>query len=233
VVVALGVPVFVCILALIEERTIVRRFLAGGTSKLGWFIATLGVSSIIEAAVVAMFGHHPVVAIPSPFPSRGLSVAGLTIDYRDIFACGVLLIVMVLLDLFYQRTWLGRGMRATAQDRDAAALVGIKPATMSQLAFGMSGIVAGVAGFAIAPLVFSDPTIGLPYSLKGFVALAIGGFGSVRGAVIGGLTLGVAEQLFDLYASSKYEVLSGLVLILIVLIARPEGLFRSSVARTV
>jgi branched-chain amino acid transport system permease protein len=73
----------------------------------------------------------------------------------------------------------------------------------------------------------------LNFTLKGFLALAIGGFGSIRGAVVGGITLGVCEQLFDAYVSSNYEILVGLILVLLVLTIRPEGLFRSTVARTV
>jgi branched-chain amino acid transport system permease protein len=104
---------------------------------------------------------------------------------------------------------------------------------MSRTAFIMAGLLAAIAGFVIAPITFSDPNIGLNFTLKGFLALAIGGFGSIRGAVVGGITLGVCEQLFDAYVSSNYEILVGLILVLLVLTIRPEGLFRSTVARTV
>jgi branched-chain amino acid transport system permease protein len=94
-------------------------------------------------------------------------------------------------------------------------------------------VLAGVAGFVIAPITFSDPTIGLNFTLKGFLALAIGGFGSIRGAIAGGLLLGVAEQMWDLYGNAKYEIMVALVLVLGVLLIRSEGLFRSRAARTV
>jgi branched-chain amino acid transport system permease protein len=76
-------------------------------------------------------------------------------------------------------------------------------------------------------------TVGLTYGLKGFIALAAGGFGSLRGCVIGGLLLGVAEQMFDLYVSSNYEILAGLILVLIVLAVRPAGLFGTRAVRQV
>ena len=79
----------------------------------------------------------------------------------------------------------------------------------------------------------SDVTVGLTYGLKGFIALAIGGFGSLRGCVIGGLLLGVAEQMFDLYVTSNYEILAALILVLIVLAARPSGLFGTRAVRQV
>jgi len=137
------------------------------------------------------------------------------------------------LELFQRKTWIGQAMRAASEDREAVSLLGINPSVMSQAAFLIAGAIAGLTGWAIAPIVFSDPSIGLNYTVKGFLALAIGGFGSVRGAVVGGLVLGIAEQLFDVYGNSDYEIVVGLVIVLAVLILRPEGLFRSSAARAV
>lgn len=233
VVVALGVILWVGLLAVLEERLVVRRFLVRGSNSFGWFIATLGLSAVIEAVVVILFGNHPIVAIPSPLPNKGVSLGKIVISYTDIFVFVIFLAVILFLEVFYKRSWMGQAMRATAQDRDGARLLGINPATMSRTAFLLAGMIAGIAGYAIAPLTFSDPTIGLTYTLKGFLALAIGGFGSIRGAVVGGIMLGVGEQLFDLYVNSNYEILTGLILVLVVLTIRPEGLFRSTAARAV
>jgi branched-chain amino acid transport system permease protein len=233
-VVAVLVMLFVAFVSLFEERFVVRRFLRrGATSSFGWFIATLGFSAVIETTVVILFGNHPITAIPSPFPSKGFHIGSVVVDYKDLFVFLVFVFVILFLELFYKGTWTGQAMRATAQDREAASLRGINPIMMSRGAFALAGLIAGIAGYAIAPLVFSDPTVGLNYTLKGFLALAIGGFGSIRGAVAGGLLLGVGEQLFDLYASSNYEIMTGLILVLLVLTIRPEGLFRSTAARTV
>jgi branched-subunit amino acid ABC-type transport system permease component len=228
------VVIFVAALAMFEERTVVRPFLKKtGAASFGWFIATLGFSAAIEAVVNALFGQHPIVAIPSPLPVNGFTIGSVVFGYRQLLIIGVFLVVIVLLELFYGRTWLGQAMRGTAEDREAASLRGINPITMSRTAFMMGGVVAAIAGFVIAPITFSDPSIGLAFTLKGFLALAIGGFGSIRGAVVGGLSLGVAEQLFDAYVSSNYEILVGMFLVLLVLMLRPEGLFRSTIARTV
>jgi branched-chain amino acid transport system permease protein len=135
--------------------------------------------------------------------------------------------------LFYSRTWTGQAMRSAAEDREAASLIGINPETMSRRAFFMSGLLAGLAGYVIAPITFSNPSVGLGFTLKGFLALAIGGFGSIRGAVVGGLALGLCEQLFDVYGSSNYEIVVGAVLVLLVLTFRPEGLFKTTAARSV
>jgi len=229
-----AVVLFVGLIAAFEERSVVRPFLKKtGTAAFGWFIATLGFSAVIEAVVNVSFGHHDIVAIPSPVPLSGIHVGSTIIGYRQLLVIGTFVVVIIFLDLFYARTWTGQAMRAAAEDREAAGLVGINPAVMSSRAFLMAGIIAGLAGFMIAPITFSNPAVGLGFTLKGFLALAIGGFGSIRGAVVGGLTLGVGEQLFDVYLSSNYEIVVGAILVLLVLTVRPEGLFRTTAARSV
>jgi branched-chain amino acid transport system permease protein len=228
------VVAFVGLIAAVEERVVVRPFLKKtGAASFGWFIATLGFSSVIETVVNVAFGHHNIVSIPSPLPLSGLHIGSSVIGYRQLLVIGTFLAVIVVLEVFYARTWTGQGMRSAAEDREAASLIGVNPAAMSRTAFIMAGMLAGIAGFVIAPITFSNPAVGLNFTLKGFLALAIGGFGSIRGAVAGGLALGVAEQLFDTYVSSNYEIVVGAILVLLVLSARPEGLFRTTAARTV
>lgn len=227
------VVLFVALISVVEERVIVRPFLKRGPNVFGWFIATLGFATIVETVVVIQFGNRPISGIRSPFPEQGFHIGSLVIDYRNMFVFLVFIAVIVALELFQRRTWTGQAMRATSEDRETVSLLGINPAAMSQRAFLMAGVLAGIAGFVIAPITFSDPTIGLNFTLKGFLALAIGGFGSIRGAIAGGLTLGVAEQMFDLYGDAKYEIVVALVLVLGVLLVRTEGLFRNKATRTV
>jgi branched-subunit amino acid ABC-type transport system permease component len=227
------VILFVAAISVAEERVIVRPFLKRGSNVFGWFIATLGFAAIMETVVTIQFGNRPISKISSPFPEKGFHIGSLIVDYRNMFVFLVFLAVIVALEVFLRRTWTGQAMRATSEDREAVSLLGINPAAMSQRAFLLAGVLAGIAGFVIAPLTFSDPTIGLNFTLKGFLALAIGGFGSIKGAIAGGLTLGVAEQMWDLYGNAKYEVMVALVLVLGVLLVRSEGLFRSRAARTV
>lgn len=231
---ALTVPVVVVALAVIEERTAVRVHLQKASSnRFGWFISTLGFSIVVETVVNLAFGSHPVVAIPSPLPLGGFHLGASILGYRQLLIIGTFAIVIVALETFYSYTWMGKAMRATAEDREAAGLRGINPVTISRAAFALGGLTAGVGAFVIAPLTFSDPTVGLNYTLDGFLALAIGGFGSIRGAIVGGLVLGVATQIFDLYLGVKFDILTGLILLLVILTVRPEGLFRTTVARTV
>jgi len=228
------VTLFVVLIAMFEERAVVRMFLKKqGNATFGWFIATLGFSLVLETIVNVSFGHHPITKIPSPFKLGGYHLGKVIFGYRQMFIVVTFFALIILLELFYQRTWIGQAMRGTAEDREAASLLGINPITVSRGAFALGGLVAGYAGFAIAPITFSDPTIGLAFTLKGFLALAIGGFGSIRGAIAGGLMLGIGEQLWDLYWGSKYDVLTGIILVLVALTLRPEGLFKTAAARTV
>jgi branched-chain amino acid transport system permease protein len=232
-----GVLAGVTALSVFEERVVVRPFLrrsGGGLSGgIGWFIATLAFSLIIETVVVNLYGDNYPQAIPSPLPVTGWHIGSQTISPRLFATVVALVVVVVFLEWFQARTWLGRSMRATAEDREAAALRGIEPGKISFAAFALGGAVAAVGAFAVAPIVLSDPTIGLNYTLKGFLALAIGGFGSVRGAIVGALLLGVSEQLFGLYVKGGYEIVAGFLLLLIVFAIRPTGIFGQRGVRTV
>jgi branched-chain amino acid transport system permease protein len=220
-------------LSLIEERVAVRPFVARPVTGLGWFIATLAFSLIIETVASIIYGQNPVVPIPGALGNGTVIVAGVHVATKFILAFVVMIAILVALEVFYKRSWLGTAMRGVAEDREVAALRGIDALRISRLAFIIAGLVTALAAFVVAPIVSADVTVGLTYGLKGFIALAAGGFGSLRGCVIGGLLLGVAEQMFDLYVSSNYEILAGLILVLIVLAVRPTGLFGRTAVRQV
>jgi branched-chain amino acid transport system permease protein len=225
---------FIVLVSLFEERFVVRRFLTHrGGPTFGWFIATLGFSLIIETIVNAAFGDHQIVGIPSPLPLGGIDLGSVVIGHQQLLLICVFCVLILLIAIFYDRTWLGQAMTATAEDREAAGLTGINPAAMSRAAFALAGLVAGIAGYLVAPITFSDPTVGLQFTLYGFLALAIGGFGSIRGAIAGGILLGIAEQLWDLHFGSDFQVVADVLIVLLVLVIRPAGLFKVSALRTV
>jgi branched-chain amino acid transport system permease protein len=220
-------------ISLVEERVAVRPFVARPVVGLGWFIATLAFSLIIETVASIIYGQNPVVPIPGALGNGTVVVAGVHVATKFILAFVVMIAILVALEVFYKRSWLGTAMRGVAEDREVAALRGIDALRISRLAFIIAGLVTALAAFVVAPIVSADVTVGLTYGLKGFIALAAGGFGSLRGCVIGGLLLGVAEQMFDLYVSSNYEILAGLILVLVVLAVRPTGLFGRTAVRQV
>jgi branched-chain amino acid transport system permease protein len=228
-VVLIGVP----LVSMFEERVVVRPFLSRPSDNIGWFISTLAFGLILETVVTRLYGDNPPRPVPSPLPSSPVHIGSITMRPQLLLAIAVLIVVTVAIEQFYRRTWLGQAMRATADDRDVAALRGIEPRRVSMLAFAIGGLLAGIGGYVVAPIVYADVTIGLAYSIKGFIALAIGGFGSIRGAIVGALAIGVAEQLFDLYVDPRYEVIAGFGLLMLILAVRPTGLFKSSVVRQV
>jgi branched-chain amino acid transport system permease protein len=225
---------FVVLLSVVEERFVVRPFLGrSGRGALGWFIATLGFSFIIEMVVTLLYGNHLLTSIPSPLPSSRIRLGNVDIGYQQLLVIVTLAVVVIGLELFYQRTWTGKAMRATAEDRAAAGMRGISPVRMSVIAFALAGAVAGLTGVVMAPLTLSDPTVGLTYTLTGFLGLAIGGFGSFRGAVCGSLLIGIAEQIWNLYLGAIFVPVVSVLIVLLVLATRPEGLFRTTVSRQV
>ena len=221
-------------ISLVEERIAVRPFISKpGRGGLGWFISTLGFAFILETAGTVLYGNRPIQAIPGLLPAKSIYIGSVAIAPKFILAFVVMCAMAAILELFYHRSWLGLAMRAIAESREVSALRGIDVRRLSQFAFAIAGLVTAIAAFTVAPITSANPAIGLTFGLKAFIALAVGGFGSIRGAVLGGLLLGVAEQLFDLYLSSNYEVLAGLVLVLVVLATRPSGLFGVRAVREV
>jgi branched-chain amino acid transport system permease protein len=234
VVAVLVIVLAVVAISVLEERIAVRPFVSRPNSGgIGWFISTLGFSVVLQTAAALLYGQQPVATIPALLGDKSVVIGSLAIAPKFVLALVVMFAMAVLLYVFYQRSWLGTAMRAVAEDRLASALRGIDVSRVSQLAFVIAGVVTGVAAFVVAPIASADVSLGLAYGLKAFVALAVGGFGSLRGCVIGGLLLGVSEQLFDLYVSSNFEVMAGLILILFVLIARPTGLYGEKAVRAV
>jgi branched-chain amino acid transport system permease protein len=232
------VVTFVCVMAgvtlvsLVEERLVVRPFLKRGGDNIGWFIATLAFSLIVETVITDLYGNQQ----PNPIPGivRGsLRVGSVSISAQMALAVAALVVVTIGVELLYRYTWAGIAMRAVSEDRELALLRGIDGRGMGRLAFLIGGAIAGLAGFVLGPIVSSDPSIGLAYGLQGFVAMAVGGFGSIRGAVVGAWILGIAEQLFDRFYTSNYEILAAVGVLLLVLVAKPTGLLSSATGRTV
>jgi branched-chain amino acid transport system permease protein len=221
-------------LSLVEERIAIRPFVGRfGSTGIGWFIATLGFAFVLETVASNLYGAKPVAAIPGVFSTQSIYVGGLAIAPKFLLAFLVAVVVAVALEVFYKRTWLGNAMRGVAADQQVSALRGIDVRSISRYAFIIGGVVTGLGAFVVAPIVSANVTIGIEYSLKGFIAMAVGGFGSIKGSLVGGLLLGISEQLFDLYVNGNFEVVAGLILVLVVLIIRPAGIFGARRSRVV
>jgi branched-chain amino acid transport system permease protein len=228
---ALAVLVIVPALSVLIERLAVRP-IRSRTDGIGWFITTLAAAIIIETIVTYLYGNQPIHAIPDNI-SGSLHLGSVSIQDDLLAAIVILVACLVAIEVFYRRTWLGTSMRAIANDQELAMLRGVNPNRMGMVAFAIGGLLAAIAALVIAPLVGSDTSIGLNYSVEGFVAIAIGGFGSLRGAVIGGWLLGIAEEVFGRYYNSQFQIVAGLGLLIVILAARPTGIFGTAGARRV
>ena len=156
----------------------------------------------------------PVVWI-GPLPQEGARVAA--------FVCALL--ALAIFWLLIKKTWVGLALRAAAQNRVAVQTAGVDVYRLDAIAFGIGVALAGFAGALLAPLFMVFPTNGAVTTVKGFEIIVIGGLGSIPGALVGGLLLGLVESLGTAFISSPYQNAYGFLLVLFVLIIRPDGLF--------
>lgn len=172
---------------------------------------------------------------PSPFSSRPLQVGNIYFGAHDIGALAVTLLVLVGLYFFFRFTTLGLAMRAAAQNPVSSRLCGIRVGWMLAVGWGLAALVGAVAGMMVAPVVFLDPNMMSGILIYAFASATLGGFTSPGGAVLGGLIVGVVENLVGTYVSfigTELKLTVALAMILIVLLVRPSGLFgRAAVHR--
>jgi len=165
---------------------------------------------------------------PSPFPNRPIKIGNVIFGAHDVGAITVTLIVLLLLYVFFRYTTLGLAMRAAAQNPVSSRLCGIRVGWMLALGWGLAGLVGAVAGMMVAPVVFLDPNMMGGILIYAFASATLGGFTSPGGAVVGGLIVGVAENLVGTYVrfiGTELKLTVALAIILIVLMVKPSGLF--------
>ena len=186
-------------------------------------IATLGlaigVKQVVKAGVTAQ-------AMPfnSPFPDGLLALGDLKVSYADVGTLIIAGLIVVGLQLFLNRTVTGRAMQAVAQNTDAARVLGINVRRMVLYVFLINAVLAVVAALLITPTYLAKFDMGESIGLKAFYAAIIGGFNQTRGALLGGVLVGVLENLTGAYISPAYKEGVALLLFLVVIVVRPEGL---------
>ena len=164
-------------------------------------------------------------SIAHPFPAAPIAVGPLGIAPLRLFVFVTAIALIVAAHLVIHRTRLGRAMRATFQDADTAALMGVRIGRIHTATFALGSGLAAAAGALLGPIFLVYPSMGDLASLKAFSVVILGGLGNVAGATFGGLLLGVAEELGAGYVSSGYRAAVGFVVIILVLLLRPSGLF--------
>ncbi len=186
-------------------------------------ILTLGVSTALKALMLLVYGPNA-KGLEAITPGS-YTVMGVSIRYQDLWILAVAALVSLAVYWFYDRTLTGKALRACAEQPVAARLVGISLGRASLLSFVIAGSVGAVAGVLASPVYFTSWESGLILGLKGFVAATLGGLVSVRGAVLGGLVLGVLETLTAGYISTGLRDAVAFLLLIVVLVVRPNGIF--------
>lgn len=189
-------------------------------------LITLGISLILENALLLFFGANPrAVGLPG---NQTVGVLGAVADLSRILAFAGALVLAGLLFLVLQRTRLGTAIRAVAANDSGAQLVGIDTRRIYALTFAIGTACAGAAGTLVAPLVTVEPSTGALFNIVAFVVVVIGGMGNVAGALVGGLVIGMAEQLGTIFLPGQSPLLSVFIVFVLVLFLRPQGLFGRS-----
>ncbi|MCC7104088.1 MAG: branched-chain amino acid ABC transporter permease [Chloroflexi bacterium] len=193
------------------------------TPPLNLLIATIGLSIFLRQAANIVFGPNA-YPFPSFLSAEPVRFGALVLVPEHLGIVAVSLALMYGFQLLLTRTKLGKAMRATALDPQAAALMGIPVHGMYMWVFALSTALGAAAGVLFAPLVFVQFDMGLVMGIKGFTAAVVGGVGSLPGAVLGGLLLGLVEQVTGGYLSSLYKDAITLSLLILMLLIRPAGL---------
>jgi branched-chain amino acid transport system permease protein len=187
------------------------------------FIAALGALIILENAVVVLWGPEG-QRIPNPYPGI-FDVFGITMSHQRLLVIGVVLALIVLLQLFIKKTTLGSTIEAVAQNKEGAALVGINVNFVSAMTFAIATALAAVAACLVAPIFMISPSMGALVGMKAFVIVILGGLGSIPGAIVGGLILGLIEAIGGGYFSAAYKDVFGFGALVLILAIKPTGLF--------
>ena len=229
--VSLGTPLwlaflFTCIVAMLVlgygfKRLVVDPLIRHGVIPL--VIATLGLAIFIKTSMRAGYSAEA-HQFGSPFPAGQFSIAGINVSYADVGTLLIAAVIVVLLQLFVTRTLTGRAMQAVAQNTEAARVLGINVRRMVLYTFLINAVLAVVAALLVTPTYLAKFDMGDSIGLKAFLAAIIGGFNQTRGALLGGVLIGVMENLVGFYISPAYKEGVALMLFLVVILFRPEGL---------
>lgn len=193
-------------------------------SEAGWIMATIALGIIFRNLAENIWGRDA-LRFPSPLPEAALTIGTVRIQPMEIAIVIGALAMMLAVEVFNRRSIFGKAVVATANDKEAADLMGINTNRVITFSYAMSSMTAALAGVLIAPVTLTGATMGAVLGLKAFAVAIIGGLSSGMGVIVGGLILGITETLTGFYISTGYKDVPGLVLLLLVLTLKPSGLF--------
>ncbi len=224
--------IFAFLLGIYFEYAIIRR--AKTPNLLGFIIITLGFQLMIFGLASWKWGSDQrTFSLPFSHSKVVFRTDQFVMTEQNLATILIAIAVMIGLYIIIQFTKLGLAMKAVQQNKDAASFNGIPANRILGISFGISAMVGAIAGILVAPLTTLDPSMMWDPLLKGFAAAVLGGMKSLPGAVVGGLLLGIAENLFGFYVSLEFKSVVAFALIILILLIRPSGLFGSHYTRKV
>ena len=192
-------------------------------------ISTIGAGILLDNTVLAAYGPSPQV-LRGLFEGEGFLVGPIYMDSQYLSIIVVTAVLVCLQYLVFEKTMVGKKIQATSQDREMASILGIPTALIIMGIFAYSAALGGLAGILIAPILYVSVGISALIGVKAFAANIIGGFGSIPGAIFGGLIIGIVETLGAAYISVPYRDAFAFIILIIVLLVRPQGLFGERIA---
>jgi branched-chain amino acid transport system permease protein len=186
-------------------------------------IGTIGFGIVLEAVAIMIWGATG-EAVPTPLPPKPLDVGGVRIRTYDLLVLAVAAAATLLLVFFLQRTKRGTAMQAVAMDHEAATALGINVGRSNAIAFMIGAGLAALAGGLVGPMQYVSPSMGGTLGIKGFAAAILGGFGSIPGAILGGMAMGILDSFTSGWFHGYSELVT-FVVFTVLIMARPTGVF--------
>jgi branched-chain amino acid transport system permease protein len=228
--IALGFVLSVAILGAMFKRLLVDPILRHGALPL--VIATIALGGLLKETVKISISAEA-QPFPSLVPALPIHFGGAVLSLQDISILVIAVLAVMALELFLTRTRTGRCMQATAQNREVAVILGIPVSRMILYTFLLNAALVCLASILISPIYLAKFNNGESLGLAAFTAAIVGGFNQVRGAIFGGFVVGVADNLTAAYVSTQYRSALPLVLLIAIILFRPQGLLGRAVERTI
>lgn len=189
-------------------------------------ISCLGAATVIKEVAKLIWGSNPLVY--EPLVKGTITIAGAKLEYQYLFIIAICIVMIIGVELLFEKLYVGRIMQAAAQNKYAAELLGIATIVTVAVTYALSTTLVGIGGWLVAPLFLVSTSLG-DLLLKGFAGMVIGGYGSIKGAVIGSILVGIVESFLALITTTYKNAIVFLLLI-VFLIVKPKGLFSSKIS---
>jgi branched-chain amino acid transport system permease protein len=225
----IAMPVLFLLGCLIQKYMINRLVEVDSILPENQVLLTVGIMLVLTEGIRLIF-KSDYLSVKTSYSSDTLFLGAMSISVPLVIGFIITIAFTLLLNLFLTKTDLGKSIRATSQDRDAAVYMGINASKITMITFGLGSALAAAGGSLLLPLFYLYPDVGHLFTAKSFIITILGGLGSTMGAAVGGLIIGLAESLGATYISMGYKDLVGLVIFLLVLLFLPGGI-RSLVKR--